>query len=99
MPVMPPVNAEIGIRGQQHLIVQRLGHAHKTGVSETHRFVRVFFLQLECGIHLVGEPMAADEGAPAKYDARLSAPRPPGKLSVSDSTGLQVSQGGGKRGA
>src|SRR5882757_1122719 len=57
-PAVPPVDAEIVVRRQQHGIIQRLGHADKAGI-ETHRHVGIFLQQLQD----VGETIVADESA------------------------------------
>jgi len=66
LPAVPPVDAEIAVRRQQHGIIQRLGHADKAGIRETHRHVGIFLQQLQDGIHVVGETIVADESASAK---------------------------------
>ena len=66
LPAMPPVDAEITVGGQQHRIVQRLRHADKAGIRETHRHVGIFLQEPEYGVHVVGETKAADESAAVK---------------------------------
>jgi hypothetical protein len=55
LPAVPPIDAEICVRSQQHGFVQRLGHADEAGIRETHRHVGIFLQQLEHGIHVVAE--------------------------------------------
>jgi hypothetical protein len=66
LPAVPPVDAEIVVRRQQHGIIQRLSHADKAGIRETHRHVGIFLQQLQDGIHVVGETIVAEESASAK---------------------------------
>src|SRR5262249_12320689 len=69
---VPPVNAEIGVRSQQNGIVQRLGHAHKTGIRETDRNVRIFLQELEQRFPVIRETVPADEGASAEQCGEAS---------------------------
>jgi hypothetical protein len=41
------IDREIGIERQHGMPRVDLGHSHDTGVSERHRFVRIFLMQLQ----------------------------------------------------
>ena len=61
MTAVAAVNAEIGIRGQDDGVGERLGHAHEASIGEAHRHVRVLLnephhwldvlRQIKCNAH------------------------------------------------
>ena len=63
---MPPVDAEVGIRCENHRIGQCFGHPHKAGVGEAHWHIRVFLQELQDGLKVVVQTESGNRRPAAK---------------------------------
>jgi hypothetical protein len=52
---VPPVDAEVCIRGEKYGVALRFSHANETGIGETHGQVSIFSHQRKNAFHLLGK--------------------------------------------
>ncbi len=70
LPAMPPIDPEVRIRRHDHWISHGLGHANHAGLSQAHRYARVFLQQREHRLQVAVEIEHRNHGSPRKHRTR-----------------------------
>ena len=63
LPAMPPINSKICVRGEQHRIVQCLGHTNKARIREADWHVGIFVQKPQHRFEIVAKPEATNNCA------------------------------------
>src|SRR5689334_21518054 len=72
---MPTVDAEVGVRCEDHRIGKRFGHSHKAAIGEAHGHTRVLLQELKHWLHVVvqveseNQSTAANQPGDSGYSA------------------------------
>lgn len=71
---MTAIDAEVGISGQYNGIGKCFGHAHETGIGETHGHVSVFLQQLQHGFYVIVKSETCEYGTALKQSTERRGP-------------------------